>query len=212
MRRQGVTAHHGGQGQHHLDLVLVDGFEQPHRDPPQHEAQHDATARLLRQQRRALCRRGQAATGEHAQQQREQHHTHAIVEQRFAGDHQLQRLGSPGGLENAHHGNRIRGGYQRTKQQAIQQRHWHAHPGQYPPHPQPDDDSGQCCAHQCQPCHRIAVFAQRRQVHMQGARKQQERQHALHQHLGKIERAQKRLFTCQQTVVQARSIQRHQHQ
>ncbi len=114
-RGQRVATHDGGQGEQHLHLVVVDTAHQPERDGPEQQAQQQATARFMQQQFTGLSGTGRHAAGEHAQQQREDHHAHAIVEQRFPGDHQLQLARRFGGLQDAHDRDRIGGRNERTE-------------------------------------------------------------------------------------------------
>ena len=77
---QRVAAHHSSQGQQHLDLVLVDTFQQPIGDPSEQKPESDTTARLSQQgfHRKAGC--WPFAFDRYAQHKGKQHDRYAIVE------------------------------------------------------------------------------------------------------------------------------------
>ena len=212
---QFIAAEHAGQGDQHLDLVVVHRAQQQEHRRAQRGTQQQSAARLQRQQVQRVVH-GRGFLPDHdAQQQGEHHHADAVVEQRFARDHQADVVRRTGRLEDADHRDRIGRRDQRTEHQAVAQRQRQAHQRQGPVQGKADDQGRQQRAEHREDAHLPAIAAQQAHVDMQGAGEQQHRQHALHQHIGEVDRLQEAfLVVVQRTeaeTVRAEQEQRQQH-
>jgi hypothetical protein len=157
----------------------------------------------VRQKARRLVHRRRDATGQHAQEQREDHHAHPIVEQRFPGNHQFEFLRCMGGLEDAHHGDRIGRRDQGTEQQAMDQRQLQAQQREGVPHPVTHGERRQHRAQHGQHRHRPAVDLELLEVDVQRAGKEQERQHPLHQRVREVDGMHQRFLVLPKVVNQS---------
>lgn len=73
-------------------LVTVDALQYEIGRIAESPSEHDPAAAFFEQQHGAVCRSRGPAAGDHRQYQREQHHADTVIEQRFAGDDDLQTL------------------------------------------------------------------------------------------------------------------------
>ncbi len=178
-----------GQGQHHFDLVLLDALDhQIHQVADQPAEQYAANGLMHEQPGRGSHGRGFPQLSD-AQQHGEHHYRGAVVEQRFADDGGLQRLGSVGGTQHTQHGNRVGGGNQRAEQQAVEKAHVPAEQAEDPVGQAADDEGGDQHADRGQQADGPAVAAQVVEVDVQGAGEQQERQHPVHQQIAEVDLA-----------------------
>ncbi len=129
------------------------------------------------------------AARQHTQKQREDHDSDAIIEQRLTSDHEFQLFRRAGRLQYAHHGDRVRRRDQGTEQQAVHRRQLEARQRQHHPDPESHDQRRRQRAQNSQRSHRQAVGFEFAKVNMKRGGKQQQRQHALHEHVRKVDRA-----------------------
>ena len=94
VQRQCVEAGHQGQRNHDFDGVLVDRLHGVHRDVSGHDAKDGAAARLDQEHLPGMDEADIAAVDRDADKHREDNNADPVVEQAFAGDADLQRLGS----------------------------------------------------------------------------------------------------------------------
>jgi len=76
-----------------FDLIVIHALQQPERNVAEYDTEHHTAAGFAQQQRGALLQSWRRATGQHAQKERKDHHSDAVIEERFTGDHQFQLLG-----------------------------------------------------------------------------------------------------------------------
>src|SRR6185436_8118642 len=122
-----VAADYRGKRQQHLGLIAVDALQQPERDIAEDGAVGKSSSRFLREQEQTFLRRRREAAVEHPQEEGEDDHTDAVIEQGFSRDDQLELPGRAGRLEYAHHRERVGGRDERSEQQAIDERQLQAH-------------------------------------------------------------------------------------
>ncbi|MNH30468.1 hypothetical protein D3C79_907640 [compost metagenome] len=92
----GRTADDQCQGQHDLDLVLLDALDHAIGDVAHQAAEHDAANGFAGEQDRGVSHRWCFAELGDAQQHGEHHNGGTVVEQRLTDDGGLQWLGSIG--------------------------------------------------------------------------------------------------------------------
>jgi hypothetical protein len=206
VRGQRVPADPGGQRRQHLHLVLVDRFEQAVGRVAEQPAEGEAAAGFAQQQQPAFTGRRRAALHD-GRHQREQHHADAVVEQRLAADDDLQVARRVGRFHDRDHRHRIGRRNQRAKEQAVRQWQCQARQGQRVPHAGTDDQRRSDRPDHGQAGDLPPMAAQLRQLHMHRPREQQQRQHALQQHLAEVDRAHERLRHRARRVGEAGRVQ-----
>jgi len=187
VRGDGGAAEHQRQGQHHRGLMFIHLAQQVEHAVAQRDAQQDATDRLLGEQQAEAAQGRHLPETQHPQQDAEQHHRGAVIEQRLADDGGLQRLGRAAALEDAHGRDRIGRRNQRAEQQAVDEIDM--------PAEQLEDEERQPGHHEGRDQHATGgqypdgpfVAAQVVEVDMQGTGEQQGWQEPGHQHRGEID-------------------------
>ncbi|MNV76545.1 hypothetical protein D3C71_1699020 [compost metagenome] len=120
------------QGQHDLDLVLLDALDHAVGGVTDQAAEHHAADGFAGEQDGGVGDTGRFAQLNDAQQHGEHHYRSAVIEQRFADDRGFQWFRCIRGTQGAEHGDRIGGGDQRAEQQAVDQRDVPAEQGEHP--------------------------------------------------------------------------------
>ena len=116
---QGVSARDQSQGQQNLDLVVVDGLDQPVNHEPDHQAEDRPADRFLHKENCQVARiKGELARG-NLEEPGEDRNADAVVEERLAGDLNLERPGSSDLLEQRQYRDRIGRRDESTEQQAV---------------------------------------------------------------------------------------------
>ncbi|MNC69900.1 hypothetical protein D3C75_1206430 [compost metagenome] len=93
----GRAADHQRQGQHDLDLVLLDALDHAVGGVTEQPAKHRPANGFAGEQDRCVSDAWRFTQLNDAQQDGEHHHGGAVVEQRLADDGGLQRLGGVSG-------------------------------------------------------------------------------------------------------------------
>ncbi|MNF89950.1 hypothetical protein D3C84_724990 [compost metagenome] len=201
LRRHGRAADHQCQGQHDFDLMLLDALDhQIHQVANQPTKQHTANCFVCKQQGRGAYGRGFTELRD-TQQHGEHHYRGAIVEQRFADNRGFQRFGRVGGPQHAEYRDGVGRGNQRAEQQAIKEAHVPAEQGKNVIGEAADHRGGNQHAEGRQQTDGPAMAAQVIQVDVQGAGKQQEGQHPVHQQVAEVDLADQLLHTFFETGV-----------
>ena len=120
------------------------------------------------------------AGGRHRQQDGEQDHADAVIEQRFARHLDFQQLRHAHRLEQAQHRHRIGRADERAEHQRPGQRHVEPEQLGQPPETDADHNGRDHHAERGHHGHRNHAPLQMRPIDMQGAGEQQERQHPVH--------------------------------
>jgi hypothetical protein len=181
------SAHHHGQRDQHLRDEVGDATNQEEGDAADDGAEDDAAAGLQREEPRGLAERHLLLPGGRGEDDREDDHADAVVEQALRRDRRLDRRRQPGVLEDRDDGDRIGRRDQRAEHQAPDQRHVVADDQQQPLQPQPDKGGREQRAERGQRQDRPAALAHVAPVDVEGAGEQQERQHAVEQRRLEVE-------------------------
>ena len=201
--RRRIAAHHAGQGDQHLDLVVVDAAHESEGDPAQQGTEGDAAEDLHAEELQHLAHqvvvrglaRGDAEDGE------EDHHAHAVVEERLAHDLGLELLRHPGLLQHAQYGDGIGGADQRPEEQAMDEGHGMPDGGEDPVGEGPHEEGAGEHAHGGEDQDGPALLLQLVPVGMHGPGEEQEAEHDVQHHGLEVDLAHHVLGVAQQGVV-----------
>ena len=197
----GGAADHQRQGQHHFDLVLLDAFDHSIDQIADQTAKHHAANGFMGKQHRGGAQARGFAQLHNAQQYGEHHNGGAVIEQRLTDNRGFQRFGCVGGTQHAKHGDRISGRNQGAEQQAIQEADMPSKQAKDPVRQAADHGGGNQHTDGGQQADGPAVAAYVVEVYVQGAGKQQEGKHPVHQQIAEIDLADQLLHAIFETGI-----------
>ena len=173
------------------DLVdrVVDPLEHLQDHPAGGEPEQRTTDRLLHEQHADVGGIEGVPVHGHAEDGQEDHDRHAVVEQRFPGNGNFQRLAGPGGLEDAHHRDRVGGRDQGAEQQAVDERQGVTGDLEQPVAAERHQEHAAQHAEGGEDADGPLARQQVVQVHVHGACEQQEAEHAVEQRLVELDLA-----------------------
>ncbi len=210
-----IATHHSGQGQQHLHFVTIHPAQQAIEQVAQQQAEDDPAAALPGQQQQAVVPCGDFSGLDHREGEGEEHDAHCVIEEGFAGDDVLQRLGHLGRFQDPGHRYGVGGRNQGAEDQAVGERQMEVHQGQDLPQGEADQKRRGRGAEDGQGSHRPFQPPQPGQIDMQCAGEKEERQHAPHQHPGEIHRGHHGLLVlagrAQPEVIQADETEGDRH-
>ena len=92
--RQHIAAHHGSERDHDLYLIVIDTAQQMKGDVTDQQTIQQTATSFVHQQAQTFVEGRRFADEQHAHQDGKNHHTHTIIEERLARDHELQIFGN----------------------------------------------------------------------------------------------------------------------